>query len=226
MSQRVERTPEEQARDGRAAAVYGDSYASQRDGWSGLFFTAFRESRNAMVLLDSARHLVDANGASLKLLGYRREELMGRPFYEFVVGGPVASPSEWADALASQHFTGEAQMRAANGTAIGVQWAATVEIVTGHRRVLFVALNTSRWGPRFRRAETPAGEPELLSQREREIVELVALGSTGPEIAEELRIAHNTVRTHLRNAMAKSGARSRAHLVAKALAEGLAFENR
>jgi DNA-binding CsgD family transcriptional regulator len=52
-------------------------------------------------------------------------------------------------------------------------------------------------------------------------VRLVALGMTGREIAAELHIAHHTVRTHLRNAMLKTGARSRAHLVAKALADGL-----
>jgi DNA-binding CsgD family transcriptional regulator len=56
----------------------------------------------------------------------------------------------------------------------------------------------------------------------REVVERVALGDTGREIAAELGIAHDTVRTHVRNAMAKVGARSRAHLVAKALGEALA----
>ena len=50
---------------------------------------------------------------------------------------------------------------------------------------------------------------------------LVALGQTGPEIADELGIAHDTVRTHVRNAMDKLGARSRAHLVAKAIGEEL-----
>ena len=49
-----------------------------------------------------------------------------------------------------------------------------------------------------------------------EVVRLVALGQTGPEIADDLGIAHDTVRTHVRNAMDKLGARSRAHLVAKA----------
>ena len=48
-------------------------------------------------------------------------------------------------------------------------------------------------------------------------------GDSGPEIAEELGIAHDTVRTHVRNAMEKIGARSRAHLVAKALGEGHAL---
>ena len=51
-------------------------------------------------------------------------------------------------------------------------------------------------------------------------MQLVAAGETGPEIAEHLRISHATVRTHVRNAMTKLGARSRAHLVAKALGEG------
>ena len=56
-----------------------------------------------------------------------------------------------------------------------------------------------------------------LSARERQVVELIALGSTGPEIAEELQIAHDTVRTHVRNSMTKLRARSRAQLVANAL---------
>jgi hypothetical protein len=33
------------------------------DGWSGLFETAFRQSRNAMVLVDEQRRQLDANGA-------------------------------------------------------------------------------------------------------------------------------------------------------------------
>jgi DNA-binding NarL/FixJ family response regulator len=58
-----------------------------------------------------------------------------------------------------------------------------------------------------------------LTKRELDVVSLIALGATGPEIADELQVTHNTVRTHARNAMTKLGARSRAHMVAKALAE-------
>ncbi|HEX4189185.1 MAG TPA: LuxR C-terminal-related transcriptional regulator [Solirubrobacteraceae bacterium] len=207
------------------ASVHSSSApAANRGEWSRLFASAFAESRNAMVLLDSHRRLVDANGAHIKLVGFRRAEIVGRPFYEHVVGGPLATQQEWVAALAKGRFTGEAPLRAADGSAVNVQWAATVEVVTGHRMVLFVALSTSRWGPRFRRAETSGHEPEALSEREREIVRLVALGSSGPEIADELHIAHNTVRTHVRNAMTKSGARSRAQLVAKALGDGLIFK--
>ena len=64
---------------------------------------------------------------------------------------------------------------------------------------------------------------EALSRREQEVVRLIGAGSSGPEIADELQIAHNTVRTHAFNAMTKLNARSRAHLVAKALAGGHAL---
>jgi DNA-binding CsgD family transcriptional regulator len=173
------------------------------------------------VLLDGDRRIVDANGAYLKLLGYRCEQIINRPIYTFIVGGPLMSPAEWRAAMAAGEFSGEAELLAADGSKVGMQCAATTEIVTGRRLVLLVALSTSRWGPRFRRTTTLDTKPGTLSQREREIVRLVALGNTGPEIADELRIAHDTVRTHTRNAMTKVGARSRAHLVAKALGEGL-----
>jgi len=103
---------------------------------------------------------------------------------------------------------------------VAVQFGGTPEVITGRRFVLFVALTTSRWGRHFRRDVEHESDGAPLSRREREIVHLVALGRSGPEIADDLQIAHDTVRTHVRNAMAKMGARSRAHLVAKALGEG------
>lgn len=190
------------------------------DGWPELFTAAFRHSSNAMALVDERRRHVDVNGPYLKLVGYEREWLLGRPISELVAGGPLASPDEWAAALAVGRFAGEADLVSADGSMVSVQWGAHAVVATGHRLVLFVALSTSRWGSRFRRRVARGADPHRLSRREREIVELVALGHSGPEIALELRIAHETVRTHVRNAMVKVGARSRAHLVAKALAEG------
>ena len=147
--------------------------------------------------------------------------MMGRPIYDFVVGGPMASPDEWETIMAAGNFTGEVELRTSDGGSVSVQWASTTETVTGRRLILGVALSTARWGARFRRAAESDAEPAPLSAREREIVRLVALGRAGPEIAEELQISHNTVRTHARNAMTKVGARSRAHLVAKAIGDGL-----
>ena len=196
---------------------------TRREGWSGLFSAAFAQSRNPMALTDERRRHVDVNGAYLHLLGYRRSELIGHHVWEFVAGGPIVTPSEWERLLAQGRFTGEAVLLTADDTAVGVQFGGTVEVVTGRRLVLFVAMTTSRWGRHFRRDVEALDADAPLSQRERQIVHLVALGKTGPEIADELQISHDTVRTHVRNAMTKVGARSRAHLVAKALGEGHAL---
>jgi DNA-binding CsgD family transcriptional regulator len=95
--------------------------------------------------------------------------------------------------------------------------------VTGRRLVLFVALSTgpSRLG--FRESGRHEREGKSLTKRESEVVRFVALGHTGREIADQLQLSHDTVRTHVRNAMIKTGSRSRAHLVANVLGDGLAL---
>jgi PAS domain S-box-containing protein len=191
------------------------------EGWSTLFQTAFQDSRNAMLLVDDGRRIVDVNGALLQLLGHRRAQVVGRPLYEFAAGGPLMTRQEWAAALARRRFSGEAELVNADGVTVSVQWGATTELVTGRLLVLVVALSVSGRGRGLRLAGAPEAGRSTLSNREREIVRLVALGGTSPEIGDQLQISHHTVRTHLRNSMKKVGARSRAHLVAKALGEGL-----
>jgi PAS domain S-box-containing protein len=193
---------------------------TETTAWASLFATAFKASRNAMVLADDRRQIVDANGAFVKLSGFQRDAVLGRALWEFAAGEPFLSPEQWRDELAAGRFSGEGGLISADGTVIGIQWGATAETVTGQRLVLIVAMSTSRWGERFRRDLSEDANSGTLSAREAEIVRLVALGAAGPEIADELDISHNTVRTHVRNAMTKLGARSRAHLVAKALGEG------
>jgi PAS domain S-box-containing protein len=185
-----------------------------------MFGYAFRQSRNAMVVLDRRRVPVEVNGAFLKLLGRGRDDVLRRPIWELTPDGPLLSAREWAGQIAQGDFTGQRELLREDGTRVSVQWGAHPETVSGQQLVLLVALGTERWGGRFRR-DVPSAEAEApLSARELEIVRLVALGRSGPEIADELGIAHDTVRTHVRNAMEKVGARSRAHLVAKALGDG------
>jgi DNA-binding CsgD family transcriptional regulator len=185
-----------------------------------MFLTAFRQSRNAMVLLDDERLHVDVNGPYLHLLGYPRDSVIGQPFYRFVDGGPLVSEKTWRAALEAGEFTGRVDLVTADGGRVSAQWGAHVETITGRRMVLGVALSTSRWGEHFRRPPPGRAENRALSERERQVVQLVSSGHSGPEIADELMISHETVRTHVRNAMTKLGARSRAHLVAKSMAEG------
>jgi DNA-binding NarL/FixJ family response regulator len=60
----------------------------------------------------------------------------------------------------------------------------------------------------------------LLSPREREILALLSKGLSGEEAAQDLRLSPETVRTHVRNAMAKLHASTRVHAVALALQRG------
>jgi PAS domain S-box-containing protein len=177
-----------------------------------------------MALVDEGRCIVDVNGAYIRLLGRGRTEVVGHHVREFVEGGPRLSAEEWAAALARRRFSGDVEMLRKGGGTVTVHWGATTEVVTGRRLVLLVALSTSRRGGADGHGREQSPEGGSLSDREREIVRLVALGSTGPEIADELQISHHTVRSHVRNSMDRLGARSRAHLVAKVLAEGHALD--
>jgi len=60
-----------------------------------------------------------------------------------------------------------------------------------------------------------------LTEREREIVALVATGLSNTEIAEQLTLSPLTVKTHANHAMTKLGARDRAQLVVLAYQAGL-----
>lgn len=194
-----------------------------QSGWPALFWEAFKHSKNAMVLLDDQRRHVEVNGAYLQLIGYRRSDLIGRPVYEFLANGPVASPREWRALLHRKQFTGVADLVRLDRSQVTVEFAGHPEVVTGKQLVLFVAIRTTRAGRRSRDDASPPPASAVLSDRELEVVRLIASGFNGPEIAEELRLAHNTVRTHVRNAMTKVDARSRAQLVAKALGDGLCW---
>jgi DNA-binding NarL/FixJ family response regulator len=59
-----------------------------------------------------------------------------------------------------------------------------------------------------------------LSNREREILDLLAQGLTGEQVAERLFLSAETVKTHIRNAMSKLEASTRVHAIAIALREG------
>ena len=60
-----------------------------------------------------------------------------------------------------------------------------------------------------------------LTQREREILALIALGLTNQEICDRLWLSMPTVKTHVSHLLAKTGARDRVQLVLVALRTGV-----
>ena len=59
-----------------------------------------------------------------------------------------------------------------------------------------------------------------LTERERQVLTLLARGYTGEEVARELSVSAETVRAHVRNAVTKLHARTRLHAVVMALERG------
>ncbi|HUH81541.1 MAG TPA: response regulator transcription factor [Solirubrobacteraceae bacterium] len=99
--------------------------------------------------------------------------------------------------------------------------AADEELVEAVRRA---AAGESYLNPRLGAriaAEPPPGPPDDLSEREVDVLRLIALGHTNAEIAEQLYLSVRTVETHRSHIQQKLGRSSRAELVGYALERGL-----
>jgi DNA-binding NarL/FixJ family response regulator len=72
------------------------------------------------------------------------------------------------------------------------------------------------------RQPRPTAELDALTEREREVMALVAEGLSNAEIAERLVVSPATAKTHVSRAMVKLGARDRAQMVVLAYESGLA----
>ena len=70
--------------------------------------------------------------------------------------------------------------------------------------------------------DSKPGSEMALTEREIEILQLVALGKTNQEIADDLVLSERTVRTHITNILAKLGLSNRTQAALYALREGIA----
>ena len=73
---------------------------------------------------------------------------------------------------------------------------------------------------RVRARRELADRTEALSERERSVLAEVARGNETDEIAASMILSPHTVRSHVKTAMRKLDARTRAHAVAIALSAG------
>jgi two-component system response regulator NreC len=76
-------------------------------------------------------------------------------------------------------------------------------------------------GARLAAEPSGAGSPDGLSDRELEVLRLIALGHTNPQIAKRLYLSVRTVESHRANIQRKIGRTARAELVAYARERGL-----
>jgi PAS domain S-box-containing protein len=184
-------------------------------GWEGPFWLVFERSSNAIVLLDDERRYVDVNPSAVDLLGRTREELLGTSSFENIRPAERSiAASQWQAFLKSGEYSGTRALVRRDGSEVEIDYAARLATIGERRLAIFVSLANTDLAADGQSGRAAAGS---LTTREREVITLIAMGRETNEIAEELHISSETVRTHVRNAMSKLRARTRAQLVAIAL---------
>ena len=169
-------------------------------------------------VLDEERVYLEANPALCALLGAFRAEIVGQPADRFVAPEERAAlDAEWRWLWESRDWVCERTLVRVDGSRVHGHYGARTGVIGGRRVAVVVWIGVEPQDGE--EASAPTVALGRLTAREREVLSLVALGHTSAEIAEELVISTETVRTHVRNAMAKTGARTRAQLVAVALAD-------
>jgi PAS domain S-box-containing protein len=204
----------------------------------GPFWSVFEASNIPMALIDRDLRFVAVNDAALALYQYTRKDVIGQPAGTAFVGGRSSTGAdEWQELLRDNELYGERVIAHPSGKTMRVSYAAHATSVDGQWRALFVTLSAKLEpngsdlihaappSPQERGMSAGEGFGQLggaLTPREREVVRRVALGRSTPQIAVDLSLSPATVRSHVRNAMVKVGAHTRAQLVALVLGEGMA----
>jgi PAS domain S-box-containing protein len=193
---------------------------------NGAFWSVFAHSQIPMALVDRDRRYVQVNDAVVRLYQYSVEEILGSRAGRTVVDEDHSvSDAQWNQLLRTNELYGERMVTHSNGSRMRVSYAAHATTVGETWLALFVTLSA-----RFLDGPELLGRPEIplpnddgsgLTTREREVVRLVALGSNTRRIAAELCLSPATIRSHVRNAMRKTGTHTRAQLVARAIADGI-----
>ena len=178
----------------------------------------FKRTANPMLLANDDRRYVDGNDAALKLLGVSVDELRRMRIDDITADEMRPQvPEMWRDFMARGAMTGSYRVQCPDGRRVDVEFSATANVAPGVNLSIF--LLTDLDDPTL--VDDGAVAPsKVLTSREREVLSLAADGATSREIATRLLVAHETARTHMRDAMLKLGARTRAHAIAIALSRG------
>lgn len=183
----------------------------------------FYRSVNPMLVADDGRRYVAVNDAACSLLRRTREELLSGSIEDVTPPENLDGMEEaWNALLTAGSLVGTFEVLTGDGRRVEVEYNATANILPGRHLTIFVI------PPEGRREQVEPSMDEIdpesvpnLSPREVQVLEQLALGFRGAEIAEALGISPDTVRVHVRNAMRKLGARTRAQAIGIAMSKGI-----
>jgi DNA-binding NarL/FixJ family response regulator len=147
------------------------------------------------------------------LIDYRLGDTIGTTLVRELREAGITAPAVMMTANPERGFNETVRDAGAQGSVL--KTGSVDELLAGLRTVV-------EGGQAFdpRHPQRPAGRG-ALSPREREVLRLVAQGSTNREIAGELQIGEETVKTLLSRSCAKLGVRRRAEAVSAAHKLGL-----
>lgn len=193
--------------------------------------TALERSRHPMLIADDQRRWVTGNAAACELLGIERDEIPWRTMDDFTAPNERKRLEEqWGAFLSSGGAEGWYQLYVPDRGPVPVEFSATANVLPARHLSVFIppdeASTSAQATSALDREVTWApvaveGRGRLqLSEREREIMTLVASGLQSGDIAERLFLSPETVKSHVHNALGKLGAHTRAHAVAIALVTG------
>lgn len=175
-----------------------------------------------MVLVDNRRAYREANRASRLFTRLSLAEIRRHRIDDFTPAGLLPQMGRyWEELLGTGSVAGNYVFAMADGHQVPIVFSALANMLPGLHLILYIPSSWSEdeLGPLESESHKPLDGP--ISRREREVLACVAAGNDLHQIAEALTLSPNTVKTHLRNAIRKLGARNRAHAVALAMQQGL-----
>ena len=188
----------------------------------------------AILVVDDQRRCLEANLSACRLLGLPRRAAIGRTVDDFLTSGMRKRLDHvWRAFREGGGHAGPFELSSQAAEVHEVNISVVANVLPG-RHLLILSATESTPGEveasrkpapstRSRAAEVSSGRFGRggPTSREREVLTLLAAGATDEQIAEMLDLSPATVQTHVRNAKAKLGARTRAQAVAMALQHGM-----
>jgi DNA-binding CsgD family transcriptional regulator len=180
-----------------------------------------------MLIADDQRRWVTGNDAACDLLGIAREDVPWRAMDDFTPSSERSQlEKQWEAFLATGAAEGWYQLYIPDRGPVAVEFSVTANVLPARHLSVFIPpdeISGERGSDAFARQVTwtpiaPKDSGRLpLTEREREVMTLVASGLQSAEMAERLFLSPETIKSHVQNAMGKLGAHTRAHAVAIAL---------
>ena len=178
---------------------------------------SFDGSLVPMVVADHRRRFIAANPAACLLLRLAEADVVHLHIDDLT---PPENRSGidglWEAFLHDGTQEGTFELMMPDGARLEVEYSATANVEPGlHLSILMFPPGGAA------RHLQPAEQGEaVLTEREREVLGMVASGRGTSWIAMELGVSSSTVETHVRHVLEKLGARNRAHAISLGLQRG------